>query len=105
MSVREFIDKVKKKHNIATDKDFFLIVLVFSLAGSMVSILRRPIFISLHLDHDPLWLKIIFSILLIIPLYQISTLVLGFIFGKFHFFWGRQKALGRTLKRVFVREI
>lgn len=103
MSLKNFISSVKQKYNIATNKDFALIFIVFSLAGMFVTISRKTIFKWLGLNHTALLIQIVVSLLLIVPLYQISTLIFGFIFGKFHFFWERQKALGRSLRRVFIR--
>lgn len=103
MSLKNYIKSVKLKYNIATDLDFAMIFIVFSLAGMFVSLSRKTIFKWLGLNHSPILIQIVASLLLIVPLYQISTLILGLIFGKFHFFWERQKSLGRSLRRVFVR--
>ena len=103
MSPQNLINKLKTKYNITSNKDFVLILLVFSLAGMSVSISRKTIFVFLGLNHKALIIQIVASLLLIVPLYQISTLFFSFIFGNFKFFWERQKALGRFLKRVFVK--
>ena len=103
MNLINFINSVKKKYHIASNKDFAIIFIIFSLAGLFVSISRKTIFACLGLNHTSLLLQILFSLLLIVPLYQVSTLILGFIFGKFNFFWERQKVLGRFLRRVFIR--
>lgn len=94
------IRKLKKKWNITNNWDFTLIMLVFSLAGMGVSFSRREIFTLLGFDHASLGIKIIVSLLLIVPLYQLSTLFFGFFLGQFHFFWERQKAIGRALRKI-----
>ena len=94
------IQKLKKKWDIRNNLDFTLIMLVFSLAGLGVSFSRREIFILLGLDHASLGLKIFVSLLLIVPLYQLSTLFFGFFLGQFNFFWERQKAIARALKKI-----
>lgn len=103
MSLRKYINSVKTKYNIASDKDFAMIFTVFSLSGLFVSFSRRTIFHSVGLDHTTIFIQIIATLILMIPLYQLSTLFLGFLFGNFEFFWERQKSMGRVLKRVFVR--
>ncbi len=102
MNPFSFVKSVKKKYNITTTKDFILIVCVFSSAGMAVALSRRPIFAYLGLNHAKIWVQIIFIFLLIVPLYQLLTLIFGFMVGKFSFFWERQKVLGRFLKRAFL---
>ncbi len=94
------IQKLKNKWKIANNRDFTLIMITFSLAGMGVSFSRREIFVLLGLDHASLGLKILVSLLLIVPLYQLSTLFFGFFLGQFNFFWERQKAIGRALKKI-----
>ena len=94
------IQKLKTKWKITNNWDFILIMLVFSLAGLGVSFSRREIFILLGIDHASLGFKIGISLLLIVPLYQLSTLFFGFFLGQFNFFWERQKAIARALKRI-----
>ncbi len=97
--------KLKRKFHIESNWDLWMVLLVFSLAGIGVSISRKYIFGLFGINHSPLWLKILFSILLIIPLYQASTLFFGFLLGQFHFFWARQKNMvhyiARIPKRIF----
>ncbi len=95
-----FVNKLKKKWNISSNVDFVLIILVFSLAGLGVSFSRRGIFVLLGINHAAWWLKIIVSLILIVPLYQLSTLFFGILLGQFPFFWERQKAIGRALRKI-----
>ena len=96
-------EKLKKKWNISNNRDFTLIMLVFSLAGLGVSFSRRRIFTWLGLNHAALGIKILLSLVLIVPLYQLSTLFFGLFLGQFNFFWERQKAIGRSLKKIAYR--
>lgn len=77
-----------------------LIMLTFSLAGLGVAFSRRSIFAFLGIDHTSLGFQIFVSLLLIVPLYQLSTLFFGFFLGQFHFFWERQKAIARAFKKI-----
>lgn len=77
-----------------------LIMLVFSLAGLGVSFSRRKIFMLLGIDHASIGFKIFISLLLIVPLYQLSTLFFSLFLGQFDFFWQRQKSIARALKKI-----
>ena len=95
-----FFERLKKKWNISNNVDFILIMAVFSLAGLGVSFSRRRIFILLGLNHAAWWINIIAWLILIVPLYQLSTLFFSIFLGQFSFFWERQKAIGRVLKKI-----
>lgn len=102
--VKQTVQKLKRRWNITSNLDFALIMVVFSLAGLGVSFSRHFIFALLGLEPSPLWIKIIVSILLIVPLYQLSTLVFALPLGQFGFFWSRQKAMARFIaKRITSR--
>lgn len=102
--VKRTIQKLKQKWNITSDLDFVLIMLVFSLAGLGVSFSRHFIFALLGLEAASFGVKLTVSLLLIVPLYQLSTLVFAFPLGQFGFFWSRQKEMarfiGRSLKNI-----
>lgn len=106
--MKKLIEKLKTKWDITSDLDFFLIMLVFSLAGMGVSILRRPIFAHLGLSHSPIAIRILVSLLLIVPLYQFSTLAFALPLGQFQFFFTRQKKLvkflGRSISQKFQKD-
>ncbi len=97
--MRAAIEKLKYKWNIKSNVDFVLIMLVFSLAGMGVALGRKGIFHVLGLQNASLSIKILISLLVIVPLYQLSTLLFSLPLGQFNFFWERQKAIGRHLQR------
>ena len=101
--MKEMIKKLKTKWKIENNKDFILIMLVFSLAGLGVSVSRRGIFHFFGIDHTALAVRIFFWLLLIVPLYQLSTLVFALPLGQFTFFWQRQKALAKHLTKLFKK--
>jgi hypothetical protein len=41
-------------------------------------------------DYD-IWAKWLFSILVVLPLYQVVLLAYGWLFGQFAFFWNFEK--------------
>ncbi len=99
------LQKLKKKWNIESNRDFILIMIVFSLAGMSIGFFRRPVFHWLGITaHTPLWIKILAYIPLIPPIYQINLLFYGFLFGQFDFFWEKEKRLGRFLWQAITRQ-
>lgn len=105
MTPLSWIEKLKQKWQIQSNKDFVLIMLVFSLAGSCIGFERQPIFYHLGIDHStPLWLKIIVYLPLIPPLYQINLLIFGALLGQFPFFWEKEKRLFRFLFGRLLRK-
>ena len=101
----EWVKKLKKKWNIASDWDFWAIMVVFSLAGMGISFLRKLVFHLLGLDHSVWWVKVLAWLILIVPLYQISTLFFGLFLGQFNFFWTRQKSIWRAVGRRFTQKL
>ena len=98
-------EKLKQKWNITSNKDLILIMLVFSLAGSVIGFERRPIFHLLGITHDThLWVKIAAYLPLIPPIYQLNLLFFGFLLGQFDFFWEKEKRLGRFLWQAITRQ-
>ena len=103
MSLRSFVDKVKIKYNISSDRDVALIFTVYSFAGMSAAMSRRALFALTGLKHLNIWGQIVVSIFFFIPLYQLSTLFWGSLLGQLPFFWKRQKQLARALKRLVLR--
>ncbi len=100
----KWVEKLKSKWGISSNRDFILIMLSFSLAGSMISVCRPPIFHLLGITKEtPLWIKIVVYIPLIPPIYQIFLMFWGTILGQFDFFWEKEKKIGRFLKQTFVK--
>lgn len=96
-------NKLKKKWGISNNVDFFLIMLVFSLAGLSISFVRPLVFHILHLDQAPLWVKIMVYLPLIVPIYQCGLLIFGFLLGQFKFFWEWEKKWVARLSGAFRR--
>jgi len=95
-----WVNHLKEKWNIRSNRDFILIMLVFSLAGMMIIHERRPVFHLLGVtEHTPFWLKVILYILTVFPLYQCNLLIFGFLLGQFEFFWAKEKQLVRFFAR------
>lgn len=97
-----FFNRLKSKWGIDSNWQIVVIILVFSLAGPIVVMLRGWYFHFLGFNEStPTYLKIITYLIFIFPAYQVLLLSLGFLFGQFDFFWRKEKALVRALARIF----
>lgn len=103
--LRQGVEGLKKKWDIKSTFDFWMIMLTFSLAGINVSLSRAPIFHILGFTaKTALWLKTLSYLLFIFPIYQISLLFYGLLLGQFAFFWKKEKALAHWLaQRIFKK--
>lgn len=97
--------KLKLKWGIKSNWDFFLINVVFALAGSTIVFERKPIFHFLGLTPETaLWIKILLYIPLIFPLYQLNLIIFGFLLGQLKFFWEKEKQMGRFVLKLLGRK-
>jgi len=98
--------RLKKKWDIKSNWDFFLINVVFSLAGMAIVFVRKPIFALIGITPETaLWIKTLVYIPLIIPIYQVNLLIFGFLLGQFPFFWEKEKKIFEFLKRQLAIKI
>jgi len=93
----------KMKEKIKKTIDFILIIIIFALTGSTTAFLSGIIMNAL--GAEPWTIQYIIGYLLFIfPLYQGLTLVYAFIFGKFDWFFNRQKMIiNRIAEKVFKK--
>lgn len=100
------IHSLKKKWNIKSNIDFWLIMLVFSLAGMSITLWKKSIlsFIAFS-PQTPLAVKIMVYAPVFFTVYQIHLLLFGLLLGQFNFFFDKQKKIGRLLLKPFQRSI
>ena len=97
-----FLEKLKQKWGLNSLFQVVLILIVFSLTGMTVVLIRPAIFLWFGFNElTPFWLKTITYILLIFPMYQALILVYGTLFGQFTFFWEKEKKLFKAISRPF----
>lgn len=88
------LQKLKTRWHIESNLQLILILLTFSVTGSLSVMVRRPIFEYLGIDATTsLWVKIPMSILIITPAYQILLIIIGTLLGQFKFFWAFEKKM------------
>ena len=85
-----------KKHWKADNKKLFLILLTFTITGSLTAWLSSRIGIWLMLEKFSFgwWLT---KIVVFIFGYQVLILIIGFCLGQFPFFWNYEKKILRSL--------
>ena len=105
MTALHWVNRLKKKWNIERNVDFFVIMLVFSIAGMTIVFERRPLFHMFGIKATtPFWIKFFVWLAVVFPSYQINLIIFGFLMGQFDFFWEKEKKLGRFFRRaVFGR--
>ena len=90
------IRKLKNKWGIKSNFQFWLIFIIFAIAGSSTLFVKRPVFDLLGIDSSTsLWIVIPVYLITITPAYFIILLFYGTIFGQFKFFWEFEKKMFR----------
>ncbi|PXX99107.1 diacylglyceryl transferase [Marinifilum breve] len=93
-------DKLKKRWEINSNLQLVIILIVFSITGSLSVLVRNPIFEYFSIDADTnILLRILLSILIITPTYQVLLLIVGTLFGQFRFFWNFEKKMLSRFQR------
>lgn len=101
-SKESFLEKLKGKWGLKSLFQVILVLIVFSLTGMTVVLIRPVIFSWFGFDDQTKFItKSITYILLIFPMYQILILVYGALLGQFSFFWEKEKKLFSAISRPF----
>ena len=87
--------KLKKKWGITSDFQLVIILIVFSVTGSIAVWIAKPLLDFVGLDKTTLspWIFWPIRILIIFPIYQVLIVVIGALFGQFKFFWNFEKRM------------
>ncbi|MEJ2584711.1 MAG: diacylglyceryl transferase [Robiginitalea sp.] len=101
--------KLKERWGIKSNFQLILILVVFSVTGSMAVFVAKPLlsWIGLHPDgfSDAWWGSWFYwalRILIIFPIYQVLLVVIGTLFGQFAFFWNLEKKMMRRMGLGFL---
>ena len=91
--------KKKLKNTI----DFIIIIIVFALTGSSTAFLSGIIMSALGAEAWTIQ-YVLGYLLFIFPLYQVLTLIYAAIFGKFSWFYSRQKKIALRITSLFKKK-
>lgn len=96
MELRTMKQRLKDKWGITSEFQFWLIMVIFSLAGSGTVWIRKPIFAYLGVGPEtPFFLKFLLWLAVFFPSYQVMLMFWGTILGQFHFVWWFEKKILR----------
>ena len=89
------MNRFKEKWGITSNFQLAIILLVFSITGSVAVWVAKPVLDLVGLDKEALspWVFWPIRIFIIFPIYQVLIVVIGAIFGQFKFFWAFEKKM------------
>ena len=90
-----FFQKLKIKWGINSNFQLLIILLVFSITGSLAVYIAKPLLdlVGANSDSMSLWIYIPIRIAIIFPTYQVLIVIIGSLFGQFQFFWNFEKKM------------
>lgn len=90
--------KLQKRWGVNSVTQVVIILIVFALTGTTIARLNGPLAHWVGItDENPTWHRWAFSILVVLPLYQLVLLAYGTLFGQWRFFWNFEKRMMRRL--------
>ena len=97
------MNRFKEKWGIKSNFQFFIILVVFSITGSLSVFFAKPLLNLVGLEKELIspWVFWPFRILIIIPIYQILIVIIGAMFGQYQFFWNFEK---KMLVRLGIKQ-
>jgi len=99
--MKNTFERLKKKWGIKSNWDFFIINVVFALAGMSIVFVRKPFFYLIGVTPEtPFILKFFLWLLIVFPTYQINLIFFGFLLGQFSFFWEKEKKILQFFARL-----
>ena len=89
------MNRLKKKWGITSNFQIIIILLVFSITGSVAVWIAKPVLTLVGLDKQTVspWLFWPIRIFIIFPIYQLLIVIIGALFGQFKFFWAFEKKM------------
>jgi hypothetical protein len=89
------MNRLKEKWGIKSNFQFIIILIVFSVTGTLAVWVVKPILELVGLDKSAVnpWIFWPIRIAIIFPIYQVMIVVIGALFGQFKFFWAFEKKM------------
>jgi hypothetical protein len=92
-TLNNLLQKTKTRWGIQSNRQFLLILFVFAITGPTTLFVERFIFDVFNIPSTIHWLmRILFFIVITMPVYKVILLFYGLLFGQFTFFWNFVKA-------------
>ena len=101
------MNKLKQRWNITSNFQFFIILLVFAITGSISALIAKPIltFIGITKESVSIWLYYPLYIIIILPIYKVLLLLIGTLAGQRNFFWNFIKKMLDRMGLGFIHRI
>jgi len=94
-----WIEKLKERWQVTSLFQIVIILVVFSLTGFSLLFIKKPLYALVGIGPEtPAWIRIVFWVVALLPVYNAMLLFYGFLFGQFRFFWNFEK---RMFGRIF----
>jgi hypothetical protein len=95
--------KLKNKWGIQSNFQFWLVFCIFGITGTSMLFLKPPVFAFFGIDHSThIVLYVLLYIIIVTPMYFVTLIIIGSIFGQFKFFWEfEKKMISRFKKKKF----
>ncbi|MEM6738415.1 MAG: DUF6787 family protein [Bacteroidota bacterium] len=90
-----WIKKLKKKWELESLLQVIIVLIVFACTGFTVIVIKGPVIDFISGGYEQGWWMTVIQIILILPIYNITLLCYGFLFGQFAFFWKYEKKMLR----------
>ena len=89
------MNRLKEKWGITSNFQIIIILLVFSITGSIAVWIAKPVLNLVGLDKEVVSPGLFWPIriFIIFPIYQILIVFIGALFGQFKFFWAFEKKM------------
>lgn len=101
-------EKLKNKWGINSNFQIIMILIVFSVNGSLAVKLAKPVtaFIGIPIETTSPWIYYPIKIIVMFIIYQVLLVFVGALFGQFEFFWKMEKKMLKRmgLKKFFPEE-
>lgn len=99
-------DKLKERWKVRTGWDVAIILVVFACTGFSVMYSKRYLYTLLGITAETTawWIRVLITVVVILPFYQVLLLVWGWIFGKFDFFWEFEKRMFSRIGSLFRKK-
>lgn len=87
--------KLENKWKVEYRWEMIAIFIVFAITGSLSAKLAQPLthWAGVHRETANPWLYWLVRIVIILPIYQVLLVAIGWLFGQFKFFWGFEKKM------------
>jgi hypothetical protein len=99
--MRKYLEGLKKRWEIQSNRQLLIILVVFAITGSGSLKIAQPVldYAGISAIENP-WIRIPLRIVCILPVYQVLLLLTGAVFGQFYFFLNLQKRWFLRRKKI-----